>query len=218
MSELAPVARDASLADVSWITDSEGELLEPNAMLQRMASNLGAGAYWTAQHDLGKDIPSEFSELLGDLSNLAFVNYYSGDETTLSDIAASSDDFAGGAAALGMAGGVTALGVTSTSVRGWKVGDPLNNLTRRGTVPSWSAVKKRYWKNEAHLNAENYSAENLARMKKGKAPLVRYPENGKEYPMELHHNPPQRNGGLYDVEPITPWDHNAIDPFRHWQP
>ncbi len=31
-----------------------------------------------------------------------------------------------------------------TNTKGWKVGDPINNLTKKGNVPSWSAVRQRY--------------------------------------------------------------------------
>jgi hypothetical protein len=32
----------------------------------------------------------------------------------------------------------------STNV-GWKVGQPIDNLTRKGTPPKWSTVRQRYW-------------------------------------------------------------------------
>ena len=51
----------------------------------------------------------------------------------------------------------------------WKVGDPIDNLTKAGNEPSWSTVKSRYWKNEAHYNPDMYSRKNLELMKKGKA-------------------------------------------------
>ena len=36
---------------------------------------------------------------------------------------------------------------TFSSVKGWKVGDPVNNLTRSGKIPSWDAIRKRIYKN-----------------------------------------------------------------------
>jgi hypothetical protein len=33
--------------------------------------------------------------------------------------------------------------------------------------------------------------------------------------MELHHNPPQREGGLFDVVPLWPSEHARVDPLRH---
>lgn len=67
--------------------------------------------------------------------------------------------------------------------KGWKVGDPIYNLTRAGNEPSWSAVRSRYWKNEAHKNPEKYSVENLKRMIKEQAPL----ETRFNQSIELHH-------------------------------
>ena len=103
--------------------------------------------------------------------------------------------------------------VTNSTV-GWNVGDPINNLTSRGTVPSWSAVRQRFWKNEVLNNSSQYSAANIERMKRGLAPQRVNPATGALESMELHHLPAQRNGGLYDVKPVWPDEHGAIDPFR----
>ncbi|MFN7845118.1 MAG: hypothetical protein ACK5N9_25630, partial [Pirellula sp.] len=102
----------------------------------------------------------------------------------------------------------------ANSTRGWHVGDPINNLTSKGNVPSWSAVRQRFWKNQAHQNASNYSATNLERMQRGLAPQRLNPHTGKLESMELHHTPPQRAGGLFDVRPVWPNEHALIDPFR----
>jgi hypothetical protein len=100
------------------------------------------------------------------------------------------------------------------TTRGWRVGDPINNLTARGTVPSWTAVRQRFWKNEAHFNLGNYSEANLGRMRQGLAPQRINPRTGQLESMELHHTPPQREGGLFDVQPVWPDAHALIDPFR----
>jgi hypothetical protein len=100
------------------------------------------------------------------------------------------------------------------ATRGWRVGDPINNLTAKGQVPSWSAVRQRIWKNEAFASAKNYSPENLARMQRGLAPQQLNPRTGRLESMELHHRPPQRAGGLFDVEKVWPSRHAEIDPFR----
>ena len=95
------------------------------------------------------------------------------------------------------------------TTRGWSVGDPINNLTAEGNVPSWTAVRERFWKNEAHLNSGNYSADNLSRMQQGLAPQRVNPRTGQLESMKLHHGPPQRDGGLFDVQPVWPDDHAA---------
>jgi len=103
----------------------------------------------------------------------------------------------------------------ANSTRGWRVGEPINNLTAKGNVPSWSAVRQRFWKNEAHFNAEKYSGVNLDRMKRGLAPQKINRRTGRLESKELHHIPPQREGGLFDFEAVWPDAHARIDPFRH---
>lgn len=102
----------------------------------------------------------------------------------------------------------------ANSTRGWRVGDPINNLTSKGNVPSWSAVRQRFWKNEAHYNAAKYSTENLGRMRRGLAPQRPHPLTGVLESKELHHVPPRREGGLFDFEAVWPDDHALIDVFR----
>jgi hypothetical protein len=84
---------------------------------------------------------------------------------------------------------------------------------RKGNVPAWSTVRQRFWKNEA-LRNPNYSQANLDRMKRGLAPQQFNPNTGRLESMELHHTPPQRDGGLSDVKPLWPDDHALVDLFR----
>ena len=51
-------------------------------------------------------------------------------------------------------------------------------------------------------------------MKQGLAPQRVNPTTGDVESMELHHTPAQRNGGLFDVQPVWPDEHAAVDPFR----
>jgi len=106
--------------------------------------------------------------------------------------------------------------ITQTgTINGWKVGDPINNRTFKGAVPSWSTVRARYWKNRALNSSEGeFSPENKVRMQKGLAPQRVNPQTGKTESMELHHDPPQRDGGMYDVVEVWPSEHAAIDPYR----
>jgi hypothetical protein len=98
---------------------------------------------------------------------------------------------------------------------GWKVGDPITNLTRKGNVPKWSTVRQRFWKNEALNNPSKYTPSNLGRMRKGLAPQRINPKTGKIESMELHHTPPMRDGGLFDFKKVWPDEHEIIDSFRH---
>jgi RHS repeat-associated protein len=106
--------------------------------------------------------------------------------------------------------------MTSVSnVQGWTVGDPINNKTFKGNTPSWSTVRARYWKNRAyHAEKGEFSAGNLTRMQKGLAPQRVNPTTGKTESMELHHDPPQREGGLFDVQEKWPSEHQQVDPYR----
>lgn len=99
---------------------------------------------------------------------------------------------------------------------GWKVGDDVYNQTAKGNDPSWSAVRSRFWKNEAAgPNAANtYGPENLDRMSKGLAPQRYNADKGGIESMELSHEPiPARDGGK-DFVPRWPQDHAAVDPYR----
>ena len=109
---------------------------------------------------------------------------------------------------------------------GWKVGDPINNRTRSGNIPTWNTVCYRYWRSEA-LDVKNGvitralerkcyepTAENVKRMERGLAPQRLNKDTGLMESVELHHEPPQRSGGLFDVTPVTPDEHAGIDPSR----
>ena len=101
---------------------------------------------------------------------------------------------------------------------GWKVGDDISKLTRAGNVPSWSTVRQRYWKNEALTNYKEYSPEDLLRMSQGRAPLALNPNNGKMYPMELHHPNGRSGDNFFNFIRVTPWEHDILDPHRHFRP
>ena len=101
------------------------------------------------------------------------------------------------------------------TVRGWRQGDPITNLTRQGNVPTWDTIRRRHWKNEALYNPSAWSKSNLERMRRGLAPQQRNRRTGVWESIELHHTPPRREGGLFDFVPLTPDEHAAVDSFRH---
>ena len=110
------------------------------------------------------------------------------------------------------------------SVKGWRVGLPFNNRTIAGNRPTWSTVRQRHWKNKAYLHenglmkeAQIYEASsvNIARMKKGLAPQRYNPNSQKLESIELHHNPAQREGGLFNFTEVTVDQHAKMDKFRH---
>ncbi len=110
------------------------------------------------------------------------------------------------------------------NVQGWA--DPLG-------LSCWSSARKKYWKNIGDSEFKNpsgkYSTANINRMQKGKAPKmtvqVMNRKTGlvttKDVSIELHHTQvPQRVGGANvhnasNLTEVTPWQHEAIDPFRN---
>lgn len=107
------------------------------------------------------------------------------------------------------------IGATMASdVWGWRVGDSITNRTIFGTLPKWSTVRRRYWKNQAYLSPEKYEARQLQRMEQGLAPQ-RMNARGEFESMELHHNPSQREGGLFDFVEVWPDEHAVLDQYRH---
>lgn len=104
----------------------------------------------------------------------------------------------------------------ATGTQGWRVGDSIDNLTRAGNSPAWSTVRGRYWKNVANSAVDGeFTAANLTRMRGGKPPV--HDEIG--VPMELNHIKPRAAGGTHtldNLEPVWPWEHAAVDPYRHY--
>ncbi|GEM_PF-5978393 len=102
-----------------------------------------------------------------------------------------------------------------TKPKGWKVGDPIDNLTKAGNEPSWSTVRSRYWKNKAYYYADDYLESDLIRMRKGQAPL----HSKYNVPMELHHKNGRNIANPHSIEnlqEVWPWEHDLIDEFRHY--
>jgi RHS repeat-associated protein len=94
----------------------------------------------------------------------------------------------------------------------------------------WKTARQNFWKQEAANNqtTRKYSQRNLNRMSEGKAPKMTVEVTNrstgitsiKDYSLELHHTIiPQRVGGTSvhnasNLTIVTPWQHEAIDPFR----
>lgn len=98
----------------------------------------------------------------------------------------------------------TKVAKKTTSV-GWKVGDDITNLTKAGKSPSWTTVRSRYWKNEAHNNPTLYLKNDLFRMSKGRAPI-----GNDAFPMELHHPYGRKGQNFFVFEPLTRTEHRRI--------
>ncbi len=98
--------------------------------------------------------------------------------------------------------------------RRWRVGDPHHALTAAGREPIWATIRRRYWQNRAQsARPGEFTPENLARMRRGLAPLDR--ASGR--PVELEHIVPQRTGHPdrhRDLMELTPLEHSFFDRFR----
>ena len=100
--------------------------------------------------------------------------------------------------------------------RRWKTGDPIEAPGKFGQVPRWSTVRSRYWKNRAFYAKEGeFDDMTIERMKAGKAPQRWNAAEGRWESKELHHIPPQREGGLFDFIELWLDEHIRNDPFRH---
>ena len=107
------------------------------------------------------------------------------------------------------------LPTQTNSTKRWKLGEPINNRTIMGKEPKWNVVRQRTWKNKAYYEPEKYTSEELKRMKKGLAPRRFNDRKGKWESKELHHDPRQSEGGMYDLIEAWPDEHAAMDPHRY---
>jgi hypothetical protein len=98
----------------------------------------------------------------------------------------------------------------------WKAGDDPHAPTRSGNAPSDTTVRRREWQNEANNPTRNdYTQEDLERMREGKPPQRYNPAKGGTESMERSHEPvPKREGGTETV-PRWPQEHATVDPHRH---
>ncbi|WP_054950720.1 pre-toxin TG domain-containing protein [Numidum massiliense] len=97
----------------------------------------------------------------------------------------------------------------------WKPGDPNDAPTRNGNYPSWETAKKRHWKNRS-LSEDEFSPEDLERIKKGKPPI--HPKY--KVPKELHHKEGRKIPNPHNsknLQEVWPWEHAEIDPHRHYK-
>lgn len=118
----------------------------------------------------------------------------------------------------------TIKGTQPNNTKGWKAGQPKENLTAKGNVPKWDTIRARHWKNEALKHRQGIlkenlkyevTEENLARMEKGIAPQKYNNDLKKWESIELHHDPARKDGGLFDVIEVTPQEHADMDPSRY---
>ncbi|WP_236643999.1 RHS repeat-associated core domain-containing protein [Sorangium cellulosum] len=103
------------------------------------------------------------------------------------------------ATVLGMGRGLGALAEESAAAAATKSAVRVTGDALKTARAEFSAAKPKFWQREAAQNTGNYSAENLARMRSGKAPI-----GSDGYPMELHHRTPLAEGGTNAFDNLTP--------------
>lgn len=88
---------------------------------------------------------------------------------------------------------------------------------------NWDKIRRKHWQDAVKNNPDDYSPENQARMKTGRAPQRSNPVTGKLESMEIHHESiPQRAGmpsliqnSKANLRRVWPDEHKAIDEYRH---
>jgi RHS repeat-associated protein len=124
---------------------------------------------------------------------------------------------AGRGALTGAAGGAMAFGI-GKGIDVWRGG------SRDG---QWRRAQRDYWRRAAQSAQDDpgrYSPDDLSRMQRGRAPQTISPKTGLLEPTELHHNTLPQRSGLpgsvinedWNLLPVSPQEHSAIDPFRHY--
>lgn len=98
-----------------------------------------------------------------------------------------------------------ALAADASSIRG-STAAAVSQIDRA----AFRSERSTFWKNEVSNNPQKYTAENIARMKAGKAPI-----GTDGHPMELHHVNGTPNGGL---QPMTRTEHRMGDNYINNHP
>ena len=119
-----------------------------------------------------------------------------------------------------------ALVTHGAGVLAYNVGNPIDKPDDLGRYPDWDTVRSRYWKNRAASGADEFSAQNIGRMRQGSAPVARIRarmnDTGEVVEMlvskELHHIGGRSGATPHATENLVelwPWEHAAKDPQRY---
>ncbi|WP_420637881.1 hypothetical protein [Candidatus Poriferisocius sp.] len=96
----------------------------------------------------------------------------------------------------------------------WQAGESIFKLTPRGTPPSITAVRRRYWKNLSERRSSVvFGADNQALMAIGKAPQRFNPRTGTTEELDLP-EPMLRHCWANHRRPTPTWGDEGLDPFR----
>ncbi|WP_419919621.1 hypothetical protein [Candidatus Poriferisocius sp.] len=107
----------------------------------------------------------------------------------------------------------TSPGVRSEVPGPWQAGDSIFKLTPRGTTPSITAVRRRYWKNLSERRASVVFGEaNRELMAIGQAPQRFNPRTGTIEELSLP-EPMLRHCWTTNRRPVPTWGDEGVDPF-----
>jgi len=96
------------------------------------------------------------------------------------------------------------LDITGDVAKGWKLGDPIDALTKAGNIPSWNTIRQRYWKTIAYLFPDEVG-DQLHRLQKGKALL-----DADNISIHLHHPNGRAGVDLFTFGPIRAFEHMLL--------
>ena len=100
-----------------------------------------------------------------------------------------------------------------SSPRSWQAGDSIFKLTPRGTPPSITAVRRRYWKNLSERRSSVvFGEENRTLMAVGQAPQRFNPRTGAIEELSLP-EPMLRYCWAAKQKPVPTWGDQGLDPF-----
>ena len=101
----------------------------------------------------------------------------------------------------------------ASAPRPWQAGDSIFQLTPRGTAPSITAIRRRYWKNlSEHRASAVFGAANRELMAIGQAPQRFNPRSGAIEELSLP-EPMLRQCWATGRRPSPTWDDRGLDPF-----
>ena len=101
----------------------------------------------------------------------------------------------------------------ASAPRPWQAGDSIFQLTPRGTAPSITAIRRRYWKNlSEHRASAVFGAANRELMAIGQAPQRFNPRTGAIEELSLP-EPMLRQCWATGRRPSPTWEDRGLDPF-----
>lgn len=159
--------------------------------------DVGAGLYNTVRHPI-RTVTGIVGSIAHPIRTIRGIgsSIYSGTKTLFGDDPRASGRIIGNLAGTAAVTAVTYKVAAKIRARG----TPIDASVRGGKYPSWTTVRQRYWN-------KHY----------GQPCAPKHPVYG--VPKELHHikrnlRRPHMETNLREV---WPWEHNRIDPFRHYK-